>query len=96
MSDQPSVTPVPYEEPSLDQKKQWLGDWKIKVQEEIAGYSEEREKLFAIYRKQKEMYDSWLNTKMKKIKKYDVVINNRKKVLIDIEKELNNLPSDQT
>lgn len=91
MSDQPIAPAIPFEEPTLEQKKQWLNEWKIKVQDEMAGYNEERDKLFAVYKKQKEMYDSWLSTKMKRIKKYDNVLNGRKKVLIDIEKELANL-----
>jgi hypothetical protein len=95
MSDQPTPSLVLIDEPTVEQKKQWLSDWKNKVQNEISGYSEEREKLFAIYRKQKEMYDGWLNLRMKKIKKYDVVMNNRKKVLMDIEKELAILESNE-
>ena len=91
MSDQPVTSPIPFEEPTLEQKKQWLVEWKAKVQDEMSGYNEERDKLFAVYKKQKEMYDGWLSSKMKRIKKYDNVLNGRKKVLIDIEKELANL-----
>jgi hypothetical protein len=91
MSDQPVTSPIPFEEPTLEQKKQWLVEWKVKVQEEMVGYNEERDKLFAVYKKQREMYDGWLSSKMKRIKKYDNVLNGRKKVLIDIEKELANL-----
>jgi hypothetical protein len=91
MIDQPVTTHIPFEEPTLEQKKQWLNEWRIKVQDEMAGYNEERDKLFAVYKKQKEMYDSWLSSKMKRIKKYDNVLNGRKKVLIDIDKELANL-----
>jgi|APGre2960657444_1045066.scaffolds.fasta_scaffold197696_2 hypothetical protein len=91
MSDQPITTHIPFEEPTIEQKKQWLIEWKVKVQAEMAGYNEERDKLFAVYKQQKEMYDGWLGSKMKRIKKYDNVLNGRKKVLIDIEKELGNL-----
>jgi len=91
MSDQPVTSPIPFEEPTLEQKKQWLIEWKVKVQDEMAGYNEERDKLFAVYKNQKELYDGWLSSKMKRIKKYDNVLNGRKKVLIDIEKELANL-----
>jgi hypothetical protein len=90
MSDQSPTIP-PLEEPTKEQKLQWLNEWKEKVQGEINDYTSERDKLYSVYKKQKEMYDGWLSTKMKKIKKYDVVMNNRKKVLLDIEKEISNL-----
>jgi len=82
---------IPNEEPTVEQKLKWLTEWKEKVQQEISDYTAERDKLYSAYKKQKEMYDGWLGTKMKKIKKYDVVMNNRKKVLLDIEKEMSNL-----
>lgn len=90
MSDQVSNIP-PLEEPTKEQKLKLLNEWKEKVQGEISDYTSERDKLYSVYKKQKEMYDGWLGTKMKKIKKYDVVMNNRKKVLLDIEKEISNL-----
>lgn len=98
MSEENTTTPAPtppLEEPTKEQKIQWLNEWKVKVQKEIEDYTLEKDKLYAVYKKQKEMYDSWLSTKMKKIKKYDVVMNNRKKVLIDIEKEINKLTAEQ-
>jgi hypothetical protein len=91
MNDQPTIPPL--EEPTSEQKIKWLNEWKEKVQQEISDYTSERDKLYAVYKKQKEMYDGWLGTKMKKIKKYDIVMNNRKKVLLDIEKEISNLNS---
>lgn len=90
MSDEVTIQ-VSSEEPTIEQKLKWLNEWKEKVQQEINDYTAERDKIFAVYKKQKEMYDSWLNKKMKKIKKYDVVMNGRKKVLIDIDKEISNL-----
>lgn len=90
MSDDISIKTT-VEEPTIEQKLKWLNEWKEKVQLEINDYTLERDKIFAVYKKQKEMYDSWLNKKMKKIKKYDVVMNGRKKVLIDIEKEISKL-----
>jgi hypothetical protein len=90
MSEETSVT-ITTEEPTIEQKLKWLNEWKEKVQQEISDYTAERDKVFAVYKKQKEMYDGWLNKKMKKIKKYDVVMNNRKKVLMDIDKEITNL-----
>jgi len=90
MSDEISITTAT-EEPTIEQKLKWLNEWKEKVQQEISDYTAERDKIFSVYKKQKEMYDGWLNKKMKKIKKYDVVMNNRKKVLMDIDKEMSNL-----
>jgi len=90
MSEDPKIE-ISNEEPTSEQKLKWLNEWKEKVQQEISDYTAERDKVFAVYKKQKEMYDGWLNKKMKKIKKYDVVMNGRKKVLIDIEKEITNL-----
>jgi hypothetical protein len=90
MSEEPTIQ-ISNEEPSAEQKLKWLNEWKEKVQQEISDYTSERDKIFAVYKKQKEMYDGWLNKKMKKIKKYDVVMNNRKKVLMDIDKEITNL-----
>lgn len=90
MNEEPKIE-ISNEEPTVEQKLKWLNEWKEKVQQEIGDYTAERDKLYAVYKKQKEMYDGWLGTKMKKIKKYDVVMNNRKKVLLDIEKEISNL-----
>jgi len=83
--------PPPLEEPSVEQKAQWLKDWSVRVEKEIHDYTTEKDKLYTHYKKQKDMYDRWLGIKMKKIKKYDVVVNNRKKVLIDIRREINTL-----
>ena len=80
-------------EPSLDQKLQWFKEWRVKVLKEIDEYTEEKDKLLTAYKKQKSMYDSWLAVKLKKIKKFDIFVTNRKKVLIDIDRELGTLSS---
>lgn len=65
-----------------------LNQWKNKVQAEIDDYTAEKNKLFDAYKKQKEKFDRLLAVKLKKTKKYDMVINSRKKVLTDIIKEI--------
>jgi hypothetical protein len=65
-----------------------LNQWKNKVQGEIDDYTAEKNKLFDAYKKQKEKFDRLLAVKLKKTKKYDMVINSRKKVLVDIIKEI--------
>jgi hypothetical protein len=86
MSDQIVKEVIP--DPTTEEKIVLLTAWSTKVETEIAGYTAERDKLYAAYKKQKDMYDHWLGIKMKKIKKYDVVLNERKKVHLDIKKEL--------
>lgn len=75
-------------QPSEEQNRQWTIEWKAKVQNEIDGYVAAREEIYKVYKTQKDMYDKWLSIKMKKMKKYDTVINQRKKVLIDINREI--------
>ena len=65
-----------------------LNQWKNKVQAEIDDYTTEKNKIFDAYKKQKEKFDRLLAVKLKKTKKYDMVINSRKKVLTDIIKEI--------
>ena len=65
-----------------------LNQWKNKVQAEIDDYTAEKNKIFDAYKKQKEKFDRLLVLKLKKTKKYDMVINSRKKVLTDIIKEI--------
>jgi len=85
---QPEISKYSLEEPTPEQKLEWLIAWRTKVQGEIDDYNGEKDKLYAVYKKQKEMYDSWLSGRMKKIKKYDNLVMGRKKVLIDINKEI--------
>lgn len=83
-------------DPTDEQKIQWMEQWKANVTSEIDGYSSARADIYAIYKKQKDMYDSWLSGKLKKMKKYDMLINRRKKVLLDINKELDRLRAPQS
>ena len=78
----------PNEEITEAKKLILLNQWKNKVQGEIDDYTAEKNKLFDAYKKQKEKFDRLLAVKLKKTKKYDMVINSRKKVLVDIIKEI--------
>ena len=73
-----------------------LNQWKNKVQAEIDDYTTEKNKIFDAYKKQKEKFDRLLVVKLKKTKKYDMVINSRKKVLTDIIKEISILEPKST
>ena len=83
-----SVRIDPNEEITNTKKIILLNQWKEKVEKEIADYNAEREKVMAAYKGQKEKFDRILGVKVKKMKKYDVVMNARKKVLADIIKEI--------
>jgi hypothetical protein len=85
----------PNEEITEAKKLILLNQWKDKVQQEVDDYTVEKNKLFDAYKKQKEKFDRLLAVKLKKTKKYDMVINGRKKVLVDIIKEIDNLKSTQ-
>ena len=85
----------PNEEITEAKKLILLNQWKDKVQQEVDDYTVEKNKLFDAYKKQKEKFDRLLAVKLKKTKKYDMVINGRKKVLGDIIKEIDNLKSTQ-
>lgn len=78
----------PNEEITDEKKVLLLNQWKLKVEDEINGYSVEREKIMDEYKRIKARMDKILGTRLKKIKKYDSVINGRKKVLADILKEI--------
>ena len=81
-----------------DEKKMYLlNEWKKKVEEEISDYNIEKDKIFQVYKKQKDKFAKILGVKLKKMKKYDAVINSRKKVLNEVIKEIENLttPSQQ-
>lgn len=75
-----------------DQKKViLLNQWKSKVQNEIDEYNSEKDKVYQEYKKQKEKFDKVLGVKLKKMKKIESFANSRKKVLVDIIKEIENL-----
>jgi hypothetical protein len=86
----------PNEEITEAKKLILLNQWKNKVQSEVDDYTAEKNKLFDAYKKQKEKFDRLLAVKLKKTKKYDMVINGRKKVLADIIKEIAILESQKT
>ena len=94
MSDEvPQVTPetpqgTPTLDPTNEQRIQWMEDWKKKVQSDIDEYAADKEKEMVEWRRQKEMYDGWLNKRMKTIKKFDKLMNERKKVMLQIEREI--------
>lgn len=78
----------PNEEITDDKKLILLNQWKDKVQREVDDYTTEKGKVMDCYKKQKEKFDKLLGVKIKKMKKFDGLINNRKKVLVDIVKEI--------
>jgi hypothetical protein len=86
----------PNEEITDTKKFILLNQWKNKVQAEIDDYTTEKNKIFDAYKKQKEKFDRLLVVKLKKTKKYDMVINSRKKVLTDIIKEIAILEQQKT
>lgn len=81
----------PNGEITQDQKMYLLNEWKKKVENEIADYNAEKDKVFQAYKKQKERFDKILNVKLKKMKKFDGIVNSRRKVLNDVIKEIENL-----
>lgn len=93
MSKQPKPTLLAnaLDDVSPEKLLECLTIWKVKVEKEIADYDARRGEVYTIYKRQKDLYDKWLTTPMKKIKKFDSLINGRKKVLLDVEKEINKL-----
>ena len=83
----------PNEEITDDKKLILLNQWKDKVQGEVDEQNLEKEKIFQIYKKQKEKFDKILAVKLKKVKKIEGFANARKKVLVDIIKEIEILQS---
>lgn len=81
----------PNEEITDEKKLILLNQWKDKVQGEVDEYNAEKDKIFQVYKKQKEKFDKILAVKLKKIKKIEGFANARKKVLADIIKEIENL-----
>lgn len=81
----------PNEEITEAKKLILLNQWKDKVQREVDDYTTEKSKVMDAYKKQKEKFDKLLGVKIKKMKKFDGLINNRKKVLADIIKEIGNI-----
>jgi hypothetical protein len=88
---QDEIKATPNDQITDEKKVYLLNEWKKKVEEEISDYNTEKDKIYSGYKKQKEKFDKILGVKLKKMKKYDGLIINRKKVLADILKEIDNL-----
>lgn len=78
----------PDEEITPEKKVILLNQWKEKVQKELDDYTAEKDKIMEEYKRIKSRMEKILGTRLKKMKKYDNVINSRKKVLTDIVKEI--------
>jgi hypothetical protein len=78
----------PNEEITLEKKIILLTQWKEKVDGEIAECTAEKDKIMTAYRAQKEKFDKLLAVKLRRVKKIDAVLSNRKKVLMEIVKEI--------
>lgn len=85
---QDKIIVQPDDEITEENKKILLNQWREKVELEISGYVEERDKITEEYKRIKARMDKILGTRLKKMKKYDAVINARKKVLSDINSEI--------
>lgn len=81
----------PNEEITEDKKLILLNQWKDKVQNEVAEYDAQKDKIFQFYKKKKDKFDKILSVQLKKIKKIEMLANSRKKVLAEIVKEIENL-----
>jgi len=79
----------PDEEITPEKKIILLRQWKNKVQNELDVYIIEKNKIVAEYQRIKGNMDKILGKRMRRMKKYDVLMTSRKKVLIDIVKEIN-------
>jgi hypothetical protein len=93
MSEEPtqSVRIDPSEEITEEKKLILLNQWREKVELEISDYSAEKEKVMAVYKVQKEKFDRLLSDKIKRMRKYDTVMNARKKVLQSIVVEIDKI-----
>jgi hypothetical protein len=88
---QDEIKATPNDQITDEKKIYLLNEWKKKVEEEISDYNTEKDKIFQVYKKQKDKFDKILGVKLKKMKKDDAVINSRKKVLNEVIKEIENL-----
>lgn len=81
----------PNEEITEGKKLILLNQWREKVELEISDYNVEKEKVMAVYKVQKEKFDRLLSDKIKRMRKYDTVMNARKKVLQSIVVEIDKI-----
>lgn len=93
MSEEPTqqVRIDPNEEITEGKKLILLNQWREKVELEISDYNVEKEKVMAVYKVQKEKFDRLLSDKIKRMRKYDTVMNARKKVLQSIVVEIDKI-----
>lgn len=85
---QPEVKIDPNEELTGEKQLILMNQWKQKVEQELADYSAAKEVIATDFKRQKERFDKILSVKIKKMKKYDNVMNSRKKVLNEIVAEI--------
>jgi len=97
MSDetQPEVRIDPNAEITPETQLVLMNQWKDKVQQELADYTAAKDVIAADFKRQKERFDKILSVKIKKMKKYDIVMNSRKKVLHEIVSEIEKLTTRQ-
>lgn len=86
-----SILANPRDEVPPDKLLELMQIWREKILSEIAEQEGKKGEVYKIYKRQKDMYDKWLSGPMGKMKKFDKVISGRKKVLIDIDKEINKI-----
>lgn len=81
----------PYEVVPPEKLLTLLQEWREKVTEDISDYNNKKDKVYVVYKRQKDLYDKWLTGPLTRMKKFDKVITERKKVLMDVDKEINKL-----
>lgn len=79
-----------------DKLVELLEIWKLKVESEISDYEAKKASIHVVYKRQKDLYDKWLSGPIGKMKKLDKTINGRKKVLMEVNKEINKLKESLT
>ena len=95
MSDetQPEVKIDPNAEITPETQLILMNQWKQKVEQELTDYTAAKNIIATDFKHQKERFDKILAVKIKKMKKYDNVMNSRKKVLHEIVAEIEKLAS---
>jgi hypothetical protein len=68
----------------------FLEEWKRKIEGEMAVEEARKEKVAVRYRRQRDLYDSWLAGPLREMKKHDKIINYHKKSIMDIDREIDN------
>ena len=86
----------PYDKVPPEKLLELLEIWKTQVEGEIAGHEKRKDDVYVVYKRQKDLYDKWLSGPLGRMKKIDKTIAGRKKVLIDVNKEINKLKESLT